>query len=134
MSREEAQRLWNAELAEARRSKAEFQARKALARQVLASLDGVGPRALRALAKGLELSGAPLSDLSGPMASWAEAVAGGLSDSVLTELELAGVLRRMALDPDALSLIARLRRQPGQPWVTLAGVLEEIRRLEGVDA
>lgn len=51
----------------------------------------------------------------------------------MPELVLARALRGMAQRPDLPVLVERLKRQPAQPWIALAGALEEIRRLEARD-
>ena len=65
-------------LRENERRQARLQAHMALARQVFASLDGVGAAALRTLSLGLSFAPEPLRGLSRPFESWADTIARGL--------------------------------------------------------
>jgi len=70
-------------------------------------------------------------DRSQPFESWAKAVERRTEDLFMPVLGLARVLHRMAPHPDTPNLILRLKRQRSQPWIALAGALEEVRRVEG---
>src|SRR5512133_445750 len=103
----------------------ELEERKALARQVLATLDGYQPETVRLLASTLTLTGWQL--LGTPFDAWADVLEGPEGDAWYAELTLAFALRKIANQPSTDLLIERLEGEVEPPWAALRDALVAVR-------
>ena len=99
---------------------AELEARKVLAREVFAALDGFSPSTLHTLAVGLSFAGPPLDELSQPFDYYANWVDDPETiDGPLAELRMARALKVMVRAPAAATWSSALRTSPasrGRRW------------------
>lgn len=98
---------------------------EALARDVLESLDGASPAAVRLLASGLRLAG--LSELAGPFYLYAT---DREEEGVPGEITVLCMSRTLRVLTCRTELLERLEGVDEPPWPALAGALERARETE----
>jgi len=103
---------------------------KALAGDVLASLDGTPPAALRLLAEALMLTDGPLSRFGLPLDCYADHLEHEDVRDFLAVLLLARNLRMAALDPRCEAMLDRLEGVEVAPWAQIRSAVVAIRNVK----